>query len=69
MAAMAAWQGPAWRQRWQLGGSAILAVAGARLEMRQQRGGGGSNNGMLAAAVWRGLIIVLIIMMTMMIEY
>ncbi len=50
-AAAARWRRPAWRWKWQLGGSTILAVAEARLEMWQQRGGGGSNNGVLAAAV------------------
>jgi hypothetical protein len=67
-AAAARWRRPAWRQRRQLGGSAILAVAAVHLEMRRWRGGGGSNNGALAAAAWRMLIIVLIIMMMMMID-
>ncbi len=44
------WQWPAWRRRLQLGGSPILAVAAASLEMRRQRGGGGGNNGALEAA-------------------
>jgi hypothetical protein len=35
---------PAWRQRRQLGKSAVLAVAAVRLEVRQQRGGNGGNN-------------------------
>ncbi len=48
----------AWRWRRQLGGSAILAVAAARLEMRRQRGGGGSNNRVLAVAAWCMLIII-----------
>ncbi len=70
VAAVAAgrWQ-PAWRRRRQLGGSTILAVAGARLEMRWQHGDGGSNNGVLAAVVWHVLIIILIVRMTMMIDY
>ncbi len=67
--AAALWWRPAWRWRWQLGGSAILAVAAVRLEMLQQRGGGGGNNGALAAAAWRSmLIIILIITMTMIIN-
>ncbi len=70
MAATAAqWRQSAWRQKRQLGGSAILEVAGARLEMRWQCSGGGSNNGVLAAAVWCALIIILIVTMTMMINY
>ncbi len=67
--AAAQWQRPAWQQRQQLCGSAILAVAAARLEMGWQRGGGSGNNGALAAAAWRMLIIILIVMMTMMIDY
>ncbi len=67
-AAAARWQQPAWRQR-QLGRSAILAVAAARLEMWQQCGGGGSNNGALAAAAWCMLIIISIDTMMMMIDY
>ncbi len=63
------WRWPAWWRRGQLGGSTILAVAAARLEMRWQRGGGNSNNGALAVAAWRMLIIILIITMTMMINY
>ncbi len=70
MAAAAAQQRrPAWRWRRQLGRSTILAVAGARLEMRRQRAGGGSNNGVFVAAVWHVLIIILIATMTMMIDY
>ncbi len=70
MAAAAAWrQRPAWQRRWQLGRSAILAVAAAHLEMRQQRGGGGSNNGVFVAAVWSVLIRILTITMMMMIDY
>ena len=68
VAAGAQWWLPAWQGRWQLGGSAILAVAAARLEMRRQRGGGGGNNGALAAAAWRMLIIILIVTMTMIID-
>ncbi len=69
MAAVAAWwRWSAWQQRRQLGRSAILAVPGAHLEMRQQRGGGGSNNGVLAVAVWHMLIIILIVTMTMIID-
>ncbi len=46
VAAAAAWrQWPAWQWRRQLGGSAILAVAAARVEVQQQRGGGDGNNG------------------------
>ncbi len=67
-AAGAWWQWPAWRRRWQLGGSAILAVAAAHLEMRRQRGGGGGNNDALAAAAWCMLIIILIITMLMIID-
>jgi hypothetical protein len=63
------WRRPAWGQRWQLGGSAILAVAAACLEVWRQRGGGGGNNGVFAAAAWHMLTIILIIMMTMMIDY
>jgi hypothetical protein len=70
VAAAAAWRRrPAWRRRRQLGGSAILGVAGARLDMRRQCGGGGSNNGVLAAAGWCVLMTILIITMTMMIDY
>ncbi len=69
VAAAARQRRPPWRQRRQLGRSAILAVAGARLEMRWQHGGGNSNNGALAATVWHVLIIILIVMMTMMIDY
>ncbi len=69
MAAEAQQWRPAWRQRQQLGRSAILAVAGAHLEMRQWHCGGGSNNSVLAVAVWRVLIIVLIVTTTMMIDY
>ncbi len=64
----ARWRQPAWRQRQQLGRSMILAVASARLEMRQQRGGGGSNKGELEATAWCMLIIILIVMMTMIID-
>ncbi len=60
---------PAWQWRWQLGRSAILAVAAARLEMWQQRGGGSGNNGALAAAEWLMLKIILIVTMMMMIDY
>ncbi len=67
-AAARRWQ-PAWQRRQQLGRSANLAVAAARLEMRQQHGGGGSNNGALAAAAWRMLTKNLIVTMTMMIDY
>jgi hypothetical protein len=68
--AAAAWQPwSAWQRRRQLGRSAILAVAGAHLEMRRRHGGGGSNNSVLAAAVWRVLKINLIVTMTMMIDY
>ncbi len=42
-AAAARWRWPAWQQRQQLGGSAILAIAAARLEVLQQRGGDGGN--------------------------
>ncbi len=59
---------PAWRQRGQLGRSAILAIAAARFEMRQQRGGGGGNNGALAVAAWRMLVIILIVTMRMIID-
>ncbi len=69
VAAAARWRRPAWRQRRQLGGSAILAVAAARLEMRQQRGDGVGSNGALAAATWRMLIIILIVTMVMMIDH
>jgi hypothetical protein len=62
------WRQPAWRQRQQLGGSAILAVAAACLEMRRQRGGGSGNKGVLEVAAWHMLIIILIIMMTMIID-
>ncbi len=64
----ARWRQPAWWQRWQLGRSAILAVAAACLKMQWQRGGGGGKNGALEAAAWRMLIIILIIMMTMIID-
>ncbi len=49
----ARWRQPAWRRRRQLGRSAILAVAVARLEIRRQRGGGGGNNGALAVVMVR----------------
>ncbi len=68
MAAGARWRQPAWWRRRQLGRSAILAVAAARLEMRQQRGDGGGNNGALESAAWRMLIIILIVMTTMIID-
>jgi hypothetical protein len=68
--AAAAWQQrPAWQRRWQLGRSAILAVAAVRLEVRRQRGCGGGNNGALAAAAWHMLLIILIVTMTTMIDY
>ncbi len=67
-AARAQWRWPAWRQRRQLAGSEILAVAAARLEMWHQRGGGGGNNGALEAAAWHMLIIILIVTMTMIID-
>jgi hypothetical protein len=64
------WRLPAWRRRWHLGESAILAVAAVHLEMRWQHGGGGSNNGALRVAAWCMLIIILIdTMMMMMIDY
>ncbi len=69
VAAAAQWRQPAWQQRQQLGGSAILAVAAVRLEMQWQHGGSSGNNGALAVAAWRMLIIILIIRMTMMIDY
>ncbi len=53
--AAAARQGwPAWRRRQQLGRSAILAVTGARLEMRRRRGGGGWLHGLLAIVAMDG---------------
>jgi hypothetical protein len=58
VAAGAQWQWPAWRWRQQLGGSMILAVAAACLEMQWQRGGGGGNNGALEVAAWHILIII-----------
>ncbi len=64
----AGWRRPAWWQRWQLGRSAILAVAAAHSEMQRQRGGGGGNNSALEAAAWRMLIIILIITMRMIID-
>ncbi len=67
-AAGAQWRQPAWQRRRQLGRSAFLAVAAARLEMRRRCGGGGGNNGALAAAAWRMLIMILIVTMTMIID-
>ncbi len=67
-AAGARWRQPAWRQRWKLGRSVILAVAVAHLEMRWHCGGGCGNNGALEAAAWRMLIIILIITMIMIID-
>ncbi len=64
----AQWQRPALQRRRQLGGSAILAIAAAHLEMRRQRGGGSSNNCALEAAAWHMLIIILIVSMTMIID-
>ncbi len=60
---------PAWQRRRQLGGSAILAVAAVRLEMRWQHSGGSINSGALVAAAWHMLIIILILTMTMMTDY
>ncbi len=60
---------PAWRQRRQLGGSAILAVAAAHLEVRWQRGGRGGNNAVLAAAAWRMLTIIAMVTMMTIIDY
>jgi hypothetical protein len=69
VAAAAAWRGwPAWQRRQQLGGSGILAVAAARLEVRRQRGSGG-NNVALAAAAWHMLTIIAMVTMTTMIDY
>ena len=68
-AAVARWWRPAWRRRRQLGRSADLAIAAARLEMRRQHGGGGGNNSALTVATWRMLIIILILTMMMMIDY
>ncbi len=68
-AAAARQRRPAWRQRRQLGRSAILAVAAAHLEVRWQRGSGGDNNAALAAAVWRMLIIIAMVTMMTMIDY
>jgi hypothetical protein len=64
----ARWLRPAWRQRRQLGRSAILAIAAARLEIRRQRSGGCGNNGALEVAAWCMLIIILIVTMTMIID-
>ncbi len=51
----AAWQRrPAWQQRRQLGRSAILAVAGARLEMRWRRGGDSWLHALLAIVAMDG---------------
>ncbi len=58
-----------WQPRWQLGGSAILAVAAAHLEVRWQHGGGGSINVALAAAAWHMLTIIAMITKTTMIDY
>ncbi len=67
MAARRQW--PAWRQRGQLGRSAILAVAAVHLEVQRQCGGGSGNNVALAGAAWRMLTIILMVTMMTMIDY
>ncbi len=67
--ATAWWGWPAWRQRQQLGGNTILAVAAERLEVRRQRGDGGGNNAALVAAAWPMLTIILMVTMMTMIDY
>jgi hypothetical protein len=54
VAATAWWRRPAWRRRWQLGGSLTLDVVAALREAWRQRGGGNGSAAAVAAALrWR----------------
>ncbi len=54
VAAAAWWWRPAWQRRRQLGRSAILAVAAAHLEVRQQQHGVGGDNVVYAGNNFNG---------------
>ncbi len=67
MAAAWRWR-PAWRGRRQLGRSAILAVAAARLKVQRQHDGSSGNNVVLAAETWHMLTIILMVTMMTIID-